>query len=639
MNLFSENKMCGIIGIYNFGNKKPLEPAILKKMCGVIKHRGPDSEGTFLEDNIGLGIRRLAIIDLQTGNQPIHNEDKTVWVVLNGEIYNFLELREELEKTHRFYTKSDTEVIVHLYENYGEKCVDYLRGMFSFALWDNKNKKLFAAKDRIGKKPFYYIQTNGSLVFASEIKSILEYLGHTPGIDLEALDLFLTYQYIPSPKTIFSGIKSLLPAHTFTCDKTGNITVKGYWDLDYTKKTDLSFSETCGRIKDLLKESTKLRMISDVPLGAFLSGGLDSSIIVGLMSSLSSRQIKTFSMGFDETDFSELKYAKIVSKHFSTEHREFIVSPKRIDILPKLAWHYGQPYADSSALPSYLVSNETRKHVTVALLGDGGDEAFGGYLRYKAMKGSVYMSFPFQLLGKNITEKIASFIPYAQTTKGKNIFRYIYRLITALSEPPERRNINWHCFFTNEQKEELYSDNMKKNLYNNGYAYLENVFKNAPAKNIMDRTFYTDIKTYLPECLLVKMDIASMANSLEARSPFLDHKMLELSASLPSSWKIHGLTTKYILKKTFKDFLPEEILNRQKMGFGIPIGKWFKTDWKNYFAEIVLSAKAVNRGYFKKDSLERLFNEHISGKRNHGYRMWALLMLELWHRVYIDKEV
>ncbi|MBN1384052.1 MAG: asparagine synthase (glutamine-hydrolyzing) [Elusimicrobia bacterium] len=631
--------MCGIIGIYNFSNSRPVEQAALRKMCSVIKHRGPDSQGTFLENNIGLGIQRLAIIDLQTGNQPIYNEDKTVWVVLNGEIYNFLELRKELEKTHKFYTKSDTEVIVHLYENYGEKCVDYLRGMFSFALWDSKNKKFFAAKDRVGKKPFYYTIVNGSLVFASEIKSILEYLNHTPALDMEALDLFLTYQYIPSPKTIFSNIKSLPPAHTLTCDKNGNIDTRAYWDLDYTKKTNLSFNETCGKIKELLTESTKLRMISDVPLGAFLSGGLDSSIIVGLMSTLSSQKIKTFSIGFDESDFSELKYARIASKHFNTEHREFIVRPKQTDILPKLAWYYGQPYADSSALPSYFVSNETRKHVTVALLGDGGDENFGGYLRYKAMKGSIYMSFPFQILGKTITKKLASLIPYAHTTKGRNIFRYIHRLLIALSEAPERRNINWHCFFTNEQKQELYSDNMKENLYNKGYAYLENMFKNAKAENIMDKTFYTDIKTYLPECLLVKMDIASMANSLEARSPFLDYKMLELSASLPSSWKIHGLTTKYILKKTFKDFIPKEILYRGKMGFGIPIGKWFKTDWKNYFKETVMSEKAVNRGYFKKESLERLFNEHVSGKRNHGYRMWALLMLELWHKVYIDKKI
>ena len=622
--------MCGITGIYNFGNGKSVEKEKLARMCGIIKHRGPDSDGFFIDSNIGLGIRRLAIIDLQTGDQPIHNEDKKIWIVLNGEIYNFLELRKDLEKKHNFYTKSDTEVIVHLYEDYGENCVKYLRGMFAFAIWDEKNKKLFVAKDRIGKKPFYYTSYNGSFIFGSEIKSILEYLQKTPEIDSEAIDLFLTYQYIPSPKTIFRNIKSLLPAHTLICDKNGNIETKKYWDLDFTKKTDLSFEDACNKTRNLLTEATKLRLISDVPLGAFLSGGVDSSIVVGLMSQLSSQPVKTFSIGFEEADFSELQYAKIVANHFKTDHHEFIVKPNFIEILPKLVWHYGQPYADSSALPSYFVAKETKKQVTVALNGDGGDETFGGYLRYKAMKGSIYFSLPFQILGKNTTKKLSSLIPF----KNKKYFRYLQRLVSALSEPPKLRNIQWHCFFSNELKEKIYTEKMKKILYNNAYDYLTALFENAPAKNIMDRTFYTDLKAYLPECLLVKMDIASMANSLEARSPFLDHKVMEFSASLPSAWKLHGLTTKYILKKTFKNFLPKEILNRGKMGFGIPLGKWFRGDWKNYFRDLVLSEKAISREYFKKEAIEQIFNEHLSGKRDHGYRMWALLMLELWHNGY-----
>lgn len=624
--------MCGIVGIYNFGNNRPVEREKLTQMCNIIRHRGPDSDGFFLNNNIGLGIRRLAIIDLQTGNQPIHNEDNKIWTVLNGEIYNFLELRHQLEKKHKFYTKTDTEVIVHLYEDYGEKCVQYLRGMFAFAIWDEKNKKLFIAKDRVGKKPLYYTSHNGSFVFASEIKSILEYLQKTPEIDFEAIDLFLTYQYIPSPKTIFKNIKSLLPAHILTCDKNGDIETKEYWNLDFTKKTNLSFDNACTETKNLLMEATKLRMISDVPLGAFLSGGVDSSIVVGLMSQLSSQPVKTFSIGFEEADFSELTYAKIVANHFKTDHHEFIVKPNFIEILPKLVWHYGQPFADSSALPSYFVANETKKHVTVALNGDGGDETFGGYLRYKAMKGSLYFAFPFQILGKKITEKLSSLVPF----KDKKYFRYLRRLVSALSEPPELRNIQWHRFFSNEAKEKLYTDNMKKILYNNAYDYLTALFENAPANNIMDRVFYTDLKAYLPECLLVKMDIASMANSLEARSPFLDHKVLEFSASLPSAWKLHGLTTKYILKKSFNDFLPKEILHRGKMGFGIPVGKWFRNNWKNYYREIVLSQKSINRGYFERETIEQMFYEHISGKRDHGYRLWALLMLELWHNVYID---
>ncbi len=659
--------MCGIVGIYNYGGDKTVEEKILRKMCEVVRHRGPDDEGYFISaqehkntraaappcgakpvaihevratgHHLGLGMRRLAIIDLETGHQPISNEDKTLWLVMNGEIYNFQELQSNLEKRHKFSTKTDTEVVLHLYEDYGEKCVEHLRGMFAFAIWDEKKQKLFIAKDRLGVKPLYYTLQNGNLIFASEIRAIIEYLGRTPEIDLEAIDLYLTYQYIPSPKTIFKNIFSLLPAHTLTCDKNGNIETKKYWSIDYRKKTDLSFDDALIKTRELLREATKLRMISDVPLGAFLSGGHDSSIVVGLMSELSSKPVKTFSIGFEEADFSELHYAKIVAKHFKTEHHEFIVKPNFIELLPKIVWYYGQPYADSSALPSYIVSNETKKHVTVALNGDGGDETFGGYLRYKAMKGSLYFSLPFQLLGKNITQKIASIIPRTETTKGKNVFRYMSRLLSALAEPPEIRNIHWHRIFTNEAKKSLYSEMFKEKMYNSQYTYLAETFKNAPADNVLDKTFYTDIMTYLPECLLVKMDIASMANSLEARSPFLDYKVVEFSASLPSSWKIRGLTTKYILKKAFENFLPGEIINRPKQGFGIPVGRWFRGDWKNYFREVVLSDKALSRGYFRKEALEHLFEEHTSGKRDHGYRMWALLILELWHRVYIDKSI
>ena len=632
--------MCGITGIFSYGKTGgPVDQASLKAMCDSIVHRGPDDEGYFTQDNAGLGMRRLSIIDLNTGHQPIHNEDKTLWVILNGEIYNFQELHAELEKRHKFYTKSDTEVIVHLYEEYGEKCVDHLRGMFAFAVWDVKEQKMFAAKDRLGKKPFYYTLRNGEFVFASEIKAILEHLKTTPEINYEAIDLFLTYQYIPSPQTIFKGIYSLLPAHTIACGKDGSIRLSKYWEIDYRKKTDMSFKEACAKTRELLEEATRLRMISDVPLGAFLSGGHDSSIVVGLMSGLSNKPVKTFSIGFEEDEFSELGYARMVADHFKTEHNEFILKANFIELLPKIVWHYGQPYADSSALPSYLVSRETRRHVTVALNGDGGDEAFGGYLRYKAMKGSMYFAFPFRLLGEKGTKLISSMVPHTETTEGRNMFRYISRLISGLSEPPARRNVYWNCFFTETAKQSLYSDKMKSGIKGGAFDYLVRIFEEAKADNVMDRTYYTDVNAYLPEDLLVKMDIASMANSLETRSPFLDQKVMEFSASLPSSWKLHGLTTKYILKKTFKGFLPEKIINRGKMGFGIPVGKWFRTDWKDYFREIVLSEKAVKRGYFNRAALERIHEEHVSGKRDHGYRMWALMMLELWHRIYIDKDI
>ncbi len=633
--------MCGICGIFNFGKNSPVEETQIKKMCNVMIHRGPDDEGIFIEKNIGIGMRRLSIIDLETGHQPIFNEDKSICIVLNGEIYNFQELRFNLEKIgHNFHTKTDVETVVHLYEDYQEKCVEHLRGMFAFAIWDKKNQKLFLARDRLGKKPLFYTIIDGSLIFSSEMKSILEILNTTPEIDIEAIDLYLTYQYIPGPGTIFKSIKRLQPAHTLICNKTGNIKIERYWDINFTNKTKLSFSEASQKIKEILIESTKLRLISDVPLGAFLSGGHDSTIIVGLMSQLQDRPVKTFSIGFEDQDFSELKYAKIVAKRFNTEHNEFVVKPQFIEILPKIIWHYDQPFADTSALPSYYVANITKKYVTVALNGDGGDENFAGYLRYKALKGSKYFSLPFQILGKEFTEKFSSLVPHTETSKPKSKFRYMYRLMSALAEPPQTRNVLWHCFFDNKTKYRIYSENTKALLnQKNAYDYLEKTFLNAPADDILDKAFYTDIMTYLPECLLVKMDIACMANSLEARSPFLDHNLIEFTATLPSNWKLHHFTTKYILKETFKDIIPEEILTRGKQGFGTPVGKWFKEELKNYIKEILLEPRSIKRGYFEPSQLKELIDEHITGKNDHGYKLWALLVLELWHRIFIDREI
>jgi asparagine synthase (glutamine-hydrolysing) len=635
--------MCGIVGVYNFGNKKEISIELLKKMCDIIIHRGPDEEGYFVNEihkHIGLGIRRLSIIDLETGSQPIHNEDRSLWVVCNGEIYNFLELRDILaKKGHKFYTKTDIETILHSYEDLNVECLHSFRGMFAFALWDENKQRLFLARDRLGKKPLYYTIHDGRLIFSSEIKAILQCLNFTPEINLEAIHHFLTYQYIPQPITIYKNIFKLPPASFMLCDKNGNIKIEKYWDLDFSRKQALTFEDAKQKIKELLLEATKLRLISDVPLGAFLSGGHDSSIVVGLMSTLSPKPVKTFSIGFPEQGYSELKYARVVAKHFQTEHHEFIVKPNFIELLPKIIWHYDQPFADSSALPTYYVSKVAREHVKVALNGDGGDENFAGYLRYVAFKGSLYFSPPFQIIGKTLTLQLASLIPHIETAKARNIFRYMYRLFYALHERPERRIILWHCFFDNEAKYRIYSDMMREKLCNNdSFNYMANAFLNAPAKDLLDRTFYADITTYLPECLLVKMDIASSANSLETRSPFLDHRLMEFTATLPSSWKLHGFTTKYILKETFKNFLPKEILRRGKQGFGIPVGKWFREDWKDYWSEIVLSDRAIKRGYFRKEALQELLNEHIKGYRDHGYRLWGLLILELWHRVYIDKD-
>ncbi|MFA5859208.1 MAG: asparagine synthase (glutamine-hydrolyzing) [Elusimicrobiota bacterium] len=638
--------MCGICGIYNYNKTNPVKENVLRAMCGVMSHRGPDGEGVYLNYpltgggmGVGLGHRRLAIIDLSTGEQPMYNEDKSIAIVFNGEIYNFQELRPQLESLgHKFRSNSDTEAIVHAYEQYGEDCVDHLRGMFAFAIWDNNNTRMFIARDRVGKKPLYYANVNGSLIFASEIKALLKYPGIGHEINKEAIHYYLNYQYVPGPKTVYNSVFRLMPAHCMSVDKNGNLRTREYWDIDFREKTKLSFNDTCTQLREVLKEATRLRMISDVPLGAFLSGGHDSSIIVGLMSELASKPVKTFSIGFEEEEFSELGYAKIVAQHFKTDHQEFIVKPQFVEILPKLVWHYDQPYADSSALPSYYVANMTRKNVTVALNGDGGDESFGGYLRYKAMKGSLYAGLPFKLLGRKNTLRLAEMLPHTETAGNIKMFRYMYRLVSALAEPPQRRNVYWHSYFDNTAKDKIYSVDMRNDMKGiDSFEYLEKIFENAKAGNVMDRTFYTDIKAYLPECLLIKMDIASMANSLETRSPFLDHVVMEYAAGLPDNWKIRGFRTKHILKETFKSFLPKEIINRPKQGFGIPLGKWFRNQLKGYIQEILLDPKTVSRGYFNRQGLEILLKEHMEAKRDHGYRLWALLMLELWHREVYEK--
>lgn len=624
--------MCGIAGVYHFGTDKPVEEAVVRAMCGALKHRGPDDEGVYITPRAGLGMRRLSVIDLVTGHQPLSNEDKTVWIVFNGEIYNFQELREKLSSRHTFTTRSDTEVIIHLYEEYGESCVDHLRGMFAFAIWDTRKERLFIARDRVGKKPLYYAAHNGALVFASEISALIRYLPRKPAISTQALDLYLTYQYIPSPQTIYDGIMALPPAHTLTCGRDGKILARRYWDIDYRQKTSLSFPQACEKTHELLRESTRLRMIADVPLGAFLSGGHDSSIIVGLMSQLSSLPVKTFSIGFDESDFSELSYARLVAERFKTDHHEFVVRPHFIDLLPEIVRSYGQPFADASALPSYVIARETRKQVTVALNGDGGDEAFGGYNRYQAMKAASLVSLPFRILGRSGTQLLARAIPGTAKARGNNMYRHAARFIDGLAEPPDLRMVRYASFFTDALKDRVYSRAFKHETALPASSYLSSLFLSGQASATLDKAFWADIHSYLPECLLVKMDIATMAHSLEARSPFLDHTLLEFSASLPSSWKLHGMTTKYILRKTFDALLPPAVSRRKKQGFGIPLGTWFRNEWKNFFKEIALSDRAMGRGYFDRAGLTRLFQEHVDGTYDHGYCLWAVLMLELWHR-------
>ncbi len=641
--------MCGICGRINFDNKL-IAPDLLHHMCESIRYRGPDSEGLFLRNqhsgfdikpgpDVGLGIRRLAIIDLKTGDQPIHNENKSVWLVSNGEIYNFKDLRQDLEKKgHRFYTQTDTEVIVHLYEDYGTNCLKYLRGMFALALWDENNKQLFLARDRVGKKPLCYARLPGGFVFASEIKALLENPEIKREIDFSAIDHFLTYNYIPTPLTIFNQIKKMPPASFLLCNARGDVAIESYWDLDYRIKTDLSEKEYSEKILGLLREATRLRLVSDVPLGALLSGGLDSSAIVGLMAQEMTRPVKTFSVGFEESDYSELEYARIVARHFKTEHHEFIVKPKTIEMLPQLVRNYNEPYADSSMLPSYYVAREASRHVTVALNGDGGDENFAGYPRYQAHKIAQFCT-AISLGTHKLACGLIDFLPIKNTSGRRNFLRRLKRFAQGLKQRPEVRNLRWHTQFDDELKQDLYTTGFSAKVgMNRPDKFLVDFFQKAPASNLVDRILYTDVKTYLPEDLLVKMDIATMANSLEGRSPFLDHHFMEFTAQIPARLKLKGLTMKYMLKKALNGFLPEPILRRGKMGFGLPVSEWFRGKLGNYLKEILLADRAIKRGYFKQTSLERIINDHISGRSEHGYRLWGLLVLELWHRIFIEKE-
>ncbi|MGI8884640.1 MAG: asparagine synthase (glutamine-hydrolyzing), partial [Pyrinomonadaceae bacterium] len=529
--------MCGIVGTA-YTNSRSANREILERMNEAIVHRGPDDDGFYVDKHIGLAMRRLSIIDVKHGKQPIHNADKTTWIVFNGEIYNFQSLRADLQKEGtEFLTNSDTEVIIHLYDKYGADCVQYLRGMFAFAIWDEKDKSLFIARDRVGKKPVLYsLQPNGDLIFGSEFRALLAHPDISREVDYQAIDSYLSYLCVPAPQTAFKQIRKLSPGHWLRW-KDGSIETKRYWLPDFSKKIKISQEEAEEETLRILRESVKLRMIAEVPLGAFLSGGVDSSAIVALMAQESSKPVKTFSIGFEEQDFSELKYARRVAEHIGAEYNEFIVKPDALEVLPKLVEHYGEPYADSSAIPTYYVAKETRKFVTVALNGDGGDESFAGYERHAAMQiAELYHRFP-RILRKTFIETPVNLFPTSELKKSR--VRDAQRFLQAASLPKTERYFRWMSTFNREAKKTLYTPEFAETVAGqNASEFLNDWFAKANGTGILDATLLTDQMTYLPNDLLVKVDIASMANSLEARSPFLDHKVIEFAASLPENLKM-----------------------------------------------------------------------------------------------------
>lgn len=626
--------MCGIVGIVR-NDGSDVDQALVGRMCDAIRHRGPDDDGFYFNGRVGLGMRRLSIIDVKGGHQPIHNQDRTAWIVFNGEIYNYRELREKLEKLgHTFYTNSDTEAIVHAYDQYGGDCPKHLHGMFAFAIWDNRTEELFIARDRVGKKPLLYAEANGQFVFGSEFSALLQHPSISREIDTDAIHHYMSFMCVPSPLTAYRAIRKLEPGHTLRWRK-GEITMERYWQPDFSQKLKIDEEEAGQRAMEVLRDAVKVRLMSEVPLGAFLSGGIDSSAVVAMMSEVSSEPIKTFSIGFEEQDFSELHHARRVAEHVGADHHEFIVRPDALEVLPTLVEHYGEPYADSSAIPTYYVARETRKHVTVALNGDGGDETFAGYERYTAMRlAERYHRIP-GVLRDSVVRQAMEMIP--TSTANRSRVRDVKRFLAAASLPKVERYLQWVSVFNKDAKRNLYTDSFWRETSKVQPAdMLDPWFARANGSGIVDAALLTDLMTYLPNDLLVKVDIATMAVSLEARSPFLDHRVIEFAASLPEKLKLRGLTTKFLLKRVLKKLLPQENLRRKKMGFGVPIGHWFRGQLQPFLRETILSERALKRGFFKPEAVKQMVQQHASLERDYSHQLWTLLMLELWFQRFID---
>ena len=624
--------MCGIAGLVRRGDELA-QATDVHRMCQAIVHRGPDDEGAYVEGPVGLGMRRLSIIDLAGGHQPIHNEDRSVWVVFNGEIYNFLELRQELERRgHTFYTHSDTEAIVHLYEEMGVECVKKLRGMFAIALFDRRRQKLLLARDRLGKKPLYYAVRDGRLWFGSEIKALLAVAPELAEVDPEGLLQYFYFGYIPDPLSAFRPIRKLPAGHVLEY-AGGEVKVAQYWDVpEYGAAAVATEEDVLQELERRLAEAVRIRLISDVPLGALLSGGVDSSIVVALMARASRKPVKTFSIGFQAERFNEADYARMVAERFGTEHHELMLDPNLEDTLQYLTAMMEEPFGDSSMVPTYHVSRLARQHVTVALSGDGGDELFGGYDRY----GVQLRRRPFNLIpgwsGRWYRESMFPRLP--SDWYGRNF-------LFNISLPEPERYLDSLAYlpaYTRERS--LFTDDFVA-AAGNGKGptgpYLD-CLSRAPAQDPLSQLLYLDTKTYLPSDILTKVDQMSMLRSLEVRVPVLDHTFLEWVAALPAHWKLRNGREKYILKKLGERLgVPSEILYRPKQGFAMPLVHWMRRELKADLLELLLEPRALQRGYFRPDAVRRLFEEHLSGRRDHSGRIWMLLVFELWHRNFLEQ--
>ena len=624
--------MCGIAGIVASNRNDRINEAAVRRMCDAIVHRGPDDEGLRAYQNTGLGMRRLSIIDLAGGHQPIFNEDRSIWIVFNGEIYNFPELRPELEaKGHRFATHTDTETIVHLYEEMGADCVQKLRGMFAFALWDDKRQKLLIARDRLGKKPLHYALHKDRLYFGSEIKSILSVAPELAEVNRAALLQYMYLGYIPDPATAFVGIHKLPPGHLLEYER-GEVQVSKYWDLpQYATYQPASEEECLEEMEQRLAEAVRIRLISDVPLGAMLSGGTDSSTVVALMARAGSKPVKTFAIGFKQSDFNESHYARIVADKFATEHHELILDPDVIGTVEKLTRSLEEPFGDSSMLPTYFVSCLARQHVTVALSGDGGDELFAGYDRYRIhTERQIFEKIPAPLR-RLYRERIFPFLP--RNLKGR---KFSYNV----SLPWQERYADSMSFIDAfERDTPLLSADFRAGIAESGNPQdiLLQYFQQAPASDVISKMLYVDTKTYLVEDILTTVDRMSMLTSLEVRVPILDHLFVEWVTSLHPEWKLRGKQQKYLLRKFAERVgVPRSVLYRRKQGFALPLKHWMRNELKDLIHSTLLEPRALQRGYFEERGIRRLLDEHFSGRRDQSDCIWRLLVFELWHRNFLE---
>jgi asparagine synthase (glutamine-hydrolysing) len=632
--------MCGIYGIVDLEGGAATDWNSLGKMAGVLRHRGPDDEGRYCEDGITFGMRRLSIIDLDGGHQPIPNEDNTVWVVCNGEIYNFRQLRADLEtRRHRFRCRSDTEVIVHLYEELGLEFVKKLRGMFGLALWDTRRRRLVIARDPMGEKPLYVRRDAKRLLFASEIKSILAASDVPRQVNFHALGEYLALGYVPAPLTLFQGIEKVLPGHYIVVEK-GQILDKEYWDVSFAGEDDCAEEEWVERIRDKFVESVRMRLMSDVPLGAFLSGGIDSSAIVAAMSRVVNQPLKTYSIGFEGEDsyYNELPYARTVAKAFNTDHHEIIVCPEVGALLSKLIWHLDEPMADSAFITTYLVSKLARESVKVILSGVGGDELFGGYRRYLGHNLLPYYKWlPDGVRTKWLPGLLAG-LPQDRHSKWENYTRLASAFVESAELPPDLRYESYITLFAPEVRDHLLKNDAATQNSNGDSAYstLKRYFRRCQSADHLNQIMYVDIKTSLADDLLTLTDKMTMATAVECRAPFVDHELVQLTSRMPSNLKVRGLTMKYLLKKVLRPWLPKEVLQRKKRGFGAPVGAWLRRDLGSLMAETLSEEQVKKRGFFDWHVVHDTIMNHESRRNDYTDHLLALINLELWCRLFLD---